>query len=176
MKRFLCIALSLIFVSVLLGGCLMPKEENSEIGNWHGEIKLSDLTDSMAEEYQFLLTLIAGSVAFDVDVSFYEDGTFEYSMNTDDIKDSISSSVSTVAGWFIDQDISSFTNRVVDAVVEEFLLGSDTHCSGTYTVVGDIITANGDDHTVLQFELKDNYLYQLDENGESILRFSKVND
>ena len=160
----------------MLGGCFKEDKVSPEIGKWHGEVKLSELTDSMESEYQFLLTLIAGSTAFEVDVEFYDDGTFAYSMNADKMKETISSSVSTVASWFIDQDISTFTNRIIDAAVQELLLGSDTECYGTYTVDDKDITANGDDGTVLYFEIKGSSLYLVDEYGSTIMRFSKVNE
>ena len=176
MKRTLCVALSLIFLVSALAGCCITKKQSPEIGKWHGEVKLSEVTESMSGEYQFLLTLIAGSTAFEADVEFYEDGTFAFSMNADKMKEAISSSVSTVAGFFIDQDISAFTDRIIEAAVSEVLLGSDTECYGTYTFDDNSITAIGDDNTTLYFEIKGKTLYLVDEYGDTIMRFSKLKE
>ena len=174
-KKLVCMLLCFAIMCSFFSGCSFLNKKSPELGKWHAEVKLSEMSETLPDDYQFVLSLIAGSVAFEVDVEFFDDGTFLYIMNADKLKESISDSVSTVAGLFIQEDVSKFTDGIIEAVIERYLFGSDSECNGTYVIEGNTITANAD-NKVLKFEIKGKHLFQLDSNGELGFRFSKVNE
>lgn len=94
MKKQKWISLLLVLVlvcNVLITGCDSNRSKDEigmEVGKWHGEVKLSDLSgNSMSEEDKSMLALLAGNIFFDIDVEFCKDGTFSYEVNTDKLEE-----------------------------------------------------------------------------------------
>ena len=170
-QRSICIILA------ICSGCnqnVEPEQKiGPEVGLWHAELELSDLSDSMSDEDRLLLTVVAGNIMFEVDAEFCEDGTFSYVMNTDKLEDAVSDTVSTVFGFFFDFDISLFVERLVEAALQDTVLGTKQDYTGTYTKSeSNLITAT--DEANLYFKIKGNRLIQIDSEGNEILRFSRV--
>lgn len=165
-----------IFCSFLTGcGETKPEKEiGPEVGAWHVEYKVSDIDDSqMATEDKLLLSMLAGNIMFEVDAEFCEDGTFTYTLNTDEVEEAVSNAVSSIASYFIDIDISIFTDRLVEAAFQDILSGEKTDYAGTYTKTDDgFITAT--DEYNLYFKVTANKLIQVDEQGNEVIALKKV--
>lgn len=146
----------------------------AEIGKWHADYKLSDMDSSgMADEDKVLFSMLAGNTVMGIDVEFCEDGSFTYDINTDEIENAVSKSVSTFTSWILDYDISIFTDRLVEAALQDIMSGSKNNYLGDYTKSdGGIITAIDGDK--LLFKIKANRLIQIDDNGDEVIAFSKV--
>lgn len=176
-KRKLACILAVILIVTLFAGCSQADEQQKEIGpevgKWHTEIRISDVSGSMSDEDRLLLSMLAGDIMFEIDAEFCEDGTFTYVMNTDQLQKAISDSVSTVLGYFISFDISLFTDRLVEATLRDEIQGSKHDYNGTYTTSeSGLITAK--DGAVLNFKIKGSALIELDSDGNEILTFTKV--
>lgn len=150
------------------------KEIPAEIGIWHADYKLSDMDSSgMTDEDKALFSMLAGNTVMSIDVEFCEDGSFAYDINTDEIEKAVSKSVSTFTSFFFKYDISVFTDRLVEAALQDVLNGSKNNYIGDYSKSEDgIITAIDED--VLLFKIKANRLIQIDKNGDEIISFSKI--
>lgn len=169
--------LAVVMVAALFVGCNQTAEQQKkigpEVGQWHAEIRISDYSDSMAEEDRFLLAMLAGDIMLEVEAEFYENGAFTYVMNTDKLQKAISDSLSTVIGYFIGFDVSLFTERLVEAAILDTFQGTKREYDGVYsTSESGIITAQ--DEGVLNFRMKGNSLIQLDSEGNDSLRFTRV--
>lgn len=126
-----------------------------EVGVWHAEIKLSDISGSMSDEDKALMSMLAGNIMFEIDSEFCKDGTFTYVMNIDKLQEAISNSVSTVLGFFMKYDISLFTDRLVEAALQDALQSSKQNYSGKYTrSESNLITASDGD--ILYFKVTGN--------------------
>ena len=152
------------------------KEIPAEIGKWHADYKLSDMDSSgMADEDKALFSLLAGNTVMGIDVEFCEDGSFTYDINTDEIENAISKSVSTFTSWFFDYDISIFTDRLVEAALQDVMSGNKNNYLGDYSKSDDgIITAIDGDK--LLFKIKANRLIQIDDNGDEVITFTKADN
>lgn len=173
-KSKIVIALLLVFAVVigLFAGCGHKKAE-PEVGMWHAEIQLSDISGSMSDEDKAFMAMMAGSTMFEIDAQFSEDGTFTYVMNTDKLQEAVSNTVSTIFGFFIKFDISLFIDRIVDAALQDALKSSQQNYAGTYTKSDSgLITAT--DGQTLYFKVNGSSLVQIDEDGNEVLRFTKV--
>lgn len=155
-----------------------------EVGKWHAEYKISDIDESsMAEEDKMLLSMLAGNIMFEMDVEFCEDGIFTYTINTDEIKESISNSVSKIASLFIDIDLSLFTNRLIEAVFEDVLDSTQSEYVGEYTTSdNELIIAKddgllkGSEEAVLYFRMISRRIVQVDEEGNQAFVFKQSAD
>ena len=169
---------ALILVCALtFAGCnqvgLFQKEIGPEVGKWHAEIPLSDVSDPMSEEDEALMSMLIGNVAFEIDAEFGEDNTFTYVMNMDKLREALSDSVSAFAGILVEFDVSSFTDRLVESIVQDALDSNKHEYAGTYTrSESNFITATDGD--TLYFQVNDTSLVQIDEDGNTIAKFSKV--
>lgn len=177
-RKLTCISAAILLVS-LVAGCSQVDEKQKkigpEVGKWHAEIRIGDVSGSMSDEDQFLLSLLAGDIMFEIDAEFCEDGTFIYVMNTDKLQKAISDSVSTVLGYFMSFDISLFTDRLVEATLCDGLQDSKHDYNGTYTTSeSGLISAK--DGAVLNFMIKGNTLVELDSEGNEILEFTKISE
>lgn len=181
MKKITC--LISIILSLVLCMCVTAcgsggevKEIPAEIGKWHADYKLSDMDSSgMAEEDKALFSMLAGNTVMGIDVEFCEDGSFTYDINTDEIEDAVSKSVSTFTSWFFDYDISIFTDRLVEAALQDVMNGSKNNYLGDYSKSDDgIITAIDGDK--LLFKIKANRLIQIDDNGDEVITFTKADN
>lgn len=150
------------------------KEIPAEIGKWHADFKLSDMNSSeMAEEDKALFSLLAGNTVMGIDVEFFEDGSFTYDINTEEVEEAFSKSISTFASWIFDYDISMFIDRLVEAALQDVMSGSKNNYLGDYTKSEEgIITAIDGDKML--FKIKANRLIQIDDNGNEVLTFTKV--
>lgn len=176
MKKRSCFSIILlaVFLLTFLSACgEAPKSEPApEIGKWHADIKLSDMdTDDLEDEDKALFTMLAGNVVMGVDAEFLEDGSFSYTINTDAIKEEVSKSIAKVASWFIDFDVSLFTDRIVESAMDDVISGAKTDYLGDYTKEDGIIKAVDGD--VLLFKIKANKLIQIDDDGNQVIAFSK---
>lgn len=178
-RMYIMAVLVCLAIAVLVSGCSGSEQGETEkvigpeVGSWHAELKLSDIdTDGMNDEDKLLFSMLAGNIMFEMDAEFLEDGTFSYVINTDKLEDGLSQSVSTIAGYFLDFDISLFTDRLIEAALSEVTQNLKDDYIGTYTVEGDIITA--EDEGTLYFKVSANRLIQLDEEGNEFVRFEKV--
>ena len=178
MKRLLCILCVSLFICGVCCSCSNsePKKEVSpEIGKWHATITLNDINDeSMAEEDKLLLSMLAGDTLFEIDAEFFEDGTFSYNMNTDKLEESISKTVNTVLGFFMNFDVSLFVDRLVSAATKDAVHFEKMNYYGTYSKDDFSITAV--DEYYLYFDIKDNILSQIDDNGSIIAKFHRVTE
>lgn len=195
-KIFCTIAIFSIVCSMVLSGCGVTDSESNktsessvveekspgpEVGKWHAEYKISDIDeDSMAEEDRVLLSMLAGNLMFEMDVEFCEDGTFTYTINTDEVKEAVSNSVSKIASYFIDIDLSLFTDRLVEAAFEDVMSNTQSEYVGDYSVSDDgLITANdegllkGSKPSTLYFKIISKHIVQVDENGEQVFVFKQ---
>lgn len=156
------------------GNSKKEKEIPAEVGKWHTDLKLSDInSNEMAEEDMALFSLLAGNTVMGIDVEFFEDGSFTYDINTDEIESAFSTSISTFTSWIFDYDISVFIDRLVESAFQDVMGGSKNNYLGDYTKSEDgIITAIDEDKML--FKVKANRLIQIDEDGNEILTFKRV--
>lgn len=176
-RKVLVLMLVFLLILVVFSGCNQvtekQREAGPEIGKWHAEIKISDVSGAMSDEDRLLLSMLAGDIMFEIDAEFCEDGTFTYVMNTDQLQEAISTTVSTVLGYFMKYDISLFTDRLVEAALQDALQSSKQNYSGNYTrSESNLITATDGDK--LYFKISGNTLIQIDNNGNDVLKFVKV--
>lgn len=173
----------LILLSLILCMCATAcgsseevKEVPAEIGKWHADYKLSDMDSSgMAEEDKALFSMLAGNTVMGIDVEFCDDGSFTYDINTDEIESAMSKSISTFTSWFFDYDISLFTDRLVEAALQDVMSSSKNNYLGDYSKSDDgIITAIDGDK--LLFKIKANRLIQIDDNGNEVITFTKADN
>lgn len=172
-----CITLSIVCFSLTACGASQEaKETPAELGKWHANYKLSDMdSSSMNDEDKALFSMLAGNTVMEIDVEFCEDGSFTYDINTDKIEKAVSKSVSTFTSWIFDYDISVFTDRLVEAALQDVLSGSKNNYLGDYTKSKDgIITAIDGDK--LLFKIKANRLIQIDDNGDEVITFTKADN
>lgn len=173
---FIVFSLVLCMCTTACGNSEKAKEKPAEIGKWHADYKLSDMDSSgMADEDKALFSMLAGNTVMGIDVEFCEDGSFTYDINTDEIEKAVSKSVSTFTSFFFKYDISVFTDRLVEAALQDVLNGSKNNYLGDYSKSEDgIITAIDGD--VLLFKIKANRLIQIDENGAEVITFMKADN
>lgn len=158
------------------------KESGSEVGKWYAEYKVGDINESeMAEEDRMLLSMLAGNIMFEMNAEFCDDGTFTYTVNIDEVKKSISDSVSKITSFFIDIDLSMFTDRLIEAVFDDVLESTQSEYVGEYTTSGDgLIIAKdegllkGSEPSVLYFKVISKKLVQVDEHGEQVFVFRRA--
>lgn len=158
------------------------KTPGPEVGRWHAEYKISDIDENeMAEEDRMLLSMLAGNLMFEMDAEFCEDGTFTYTINTDEVKEAVSDSVSQIASYFIDIDLSMFTDRLIEAAFEDVMETTQSEYVGEYTTSDDgLITANdegllkGSEPSVLYFKMISKRLVQVDEEGNQVFVFKQA--
>ena len=146
-----------------------------EAGSWHAEVKLSSIK-SIPFWQRALLSIVAGNVAFEVDLELTDHGTFSYETNTDALKEKIADSAGTVAGFFVKNiDLSEIIDRCVEAVLPENILGSaDRECYGVFIKGEDgMLTAVNTKGETLYFKLFGKKLVQLDKDGETVLTFER---
>lgn len=177
LKKITGIIALVLAVAMLFTGCAAQgggkPAPGPEVGVWHAEIKLSDLSGSMSDEDKMLMSMLAGNIMFEVDAEFTEDGSFTYIMNTDKLEEAISGSVSTILGFFMSFDVSMFVERLVEAAMKDAMASSKQEYYGTYTKADDgLITATDGEN--LYFKVSASTLLQVDQNGEKVLRFKKV--
>lgn len=163
-----------VCISTTACGFTQKEEIPAEIGKWHTEFKLSDMnSDNMTEEDKALFSLLAGNIVMGIDVEFFEDGSFTYDINTDEIEEAFSKSISTFTSWIFDYDISVFIERLVESALQDVMSSSKMNYLGDYTKSEEgIITAMDGD--MLLFRIKANRLIQIDDNGNDILVFTRV--
>lgn len=158
------------------------KESGPEVGKWYAEYKVNDINENeMAEEDRMLLSMLAGNIMFEMNAEFYDDGTFTYTVNIDEVKKSISDSVSKITSFFIDIDLSMFTDRLIEAVFDDVLESTQSEYVGEYTTSGDgLIIAKdegllkGSEPSVLYFRVISKKLVQVDEHGEQVFVFRRA--
>ena len=174
LKRFISI-LVLLGIMILSFGCSFSKESQlnkigPEVGKWHGLVNISDL--DLSDEDRTIVSLLAGSVAYEMDVEFCEDHTYSYVLNMDKFRDEIQKSTSTILGFFFNFNIDLFVDRIVDLILDGY--GATTKSSyGNYSVDDDgLITAVGSD--TQYFTYSSGTIHQLNSEGQVILTFSKV--
>lgn len=81
--------------------------------------------------------------------------------------------MSTFTSWFFDYDISIFTDRLVEAALQDVLSETKTNYLGDYSKSDDgVITAIDGDK--LLFKIKANRLIQIDDNNNEVLVFTKA--
>lgn len=181
MKRTICFfsVILLVLTTCLFSSCSNNKTEEKketayELGEWKAEYKISDMdTSSMSEDDRMLLSLLAGNTAFEVKVEFCEDGTFTYEVNTDEVEKALSNSVSKIASFFIDFDLSLFTDRLISAAFQDVLGDEKTDYYGNYSAKNGIITATDEDGDVLFFKVTANRLTELDSKKNKVLEFKR---
>ena len=179
LRRAILLILVFSFILSCLCACnrslTRQREIRPEVGKWHAVIKIHDLSGSMSEEDKLLLSMLAGDTMFEIDVEFCEDGTFTYIMNTDQLEEAISNSVSTLIGFFVKYDFSLFIDRLVKAALQDGLQSSKHNYHGTYTVSESGLISATDDVTLL-FKMVGNSLVEIDSEGNEVLRFSQSSE
>lgn len=173
---FLVLSIVICMCTTACGNSEEVKEKPAEIGKWHADYKLSDMDSSgMADEDKALFSMLAGNTVMGIDVEFCEDGSFTYDINTDEIEKAVSKSVSTFTSWFFDYDVSIFTDRLVEAALQDVMSSSKNNYLGDYTKSDDgIITAVDGDKLI--FKIKANRLIQIDDNGDEVITFTKADN
>ena len=154
---FLLSLFIICFLFSACGGSETVKETPAEIGKWHADYKLSDMDSSeMEEEDKALFSMLAGNTVMGIDVEFCEDSSFTYEINTEEIEKAVSKSISTFTSWIFDFDISLFTDRLVEAALQDVMSGSKNKYLGDYTKSSDgIITAIDEEKCFLKLKLTD---------------------
>ena len=173
-KVSLCVSILLV-LALLAGtaGCALSRAARMpgpEIGSWHAEINMKDL--DLTEEDRLLISLLAGTVAYEVDVTFGEDGAFRYVMNMDRFREGLQQSLSTVVGIFLGFDINVFLDRLVDLALDSAGTKNQTETGSYVTDSNGLITAVGGE--TLYFTLSGGTLYQTNAQGEPLLAFTKT--
>lgn len=179
-RRMIGLILVLVMTLTLFTGCDALSGQGGqqaaaapEVGVWHAEVRLSDLTGSMSDEDRMLMAMLAGNIAFEVDVQFYGDGTFAYLVNTDQLQKALSDTVNTMFGFFFSYDISLFTDRLLEMAMKDAMQDVKQSYYGTYTKdANDIITAV-DGGEYIYFRLAVGRLIQIDSAGNEVLVFTK---
>ena len=153
-----------------------------EAGSWHAAVKLSSIK-SVPFWQRALLSIVAGNIAFEVDleieqtdIALYPAGTFSYETNTDSLKKKVAESAGTVAGFFLKNvDLTEIIDRAVEGVLPENIMGSaDRNCYGVFTKEpGGMINAVNTKGDPLFFKSFGKKLVQLDEEGNSVLTFER---
>lgn len=171
MKRIIVITVAAFIIVVTASGCSL-KRRGPEVGKWHAEVNVSDL--NLSAEDRTIVSLLAGNIAYEVDVEFFEDGTYSYVMNMDKFREEIQKSTSTIVGLFFGFNIDVFIDRLVGLFLDS-CGATERNNYGSYTVdENDVITAVGSD--TQYFKVMGGALQQLDENGQVVLTFSKAED
>lgn len=174
-KRCLLLGFVLI-LSIFFSACggSSEKQVEPEVGKWHADYKLSDIdTSSMSDEDRATMALLSGNVVMGIDAEFFEDGSFSYSVDTDQVKEGFSKTINSITSWFLDFDISIFTDRIIEAALRDVMSGTKMDYLGDYTKSEDgLIMAVDED--VFYFRTKANRLIQIDSEGNDVLIFSKV--
>lgn len=174
-KRCLLLGFVLI-LSIFFSACggSSEKQVGPEVGKWHADYKLSDIdTSSMSDEDRATMALLSGNVVMGIDAEFFEDGSFSYSVDTDQVKEGFSKTINSITSWFLDFDISIFTDRIIEAALRDVMSGTKMDYLGDYTKSEDgLIMAVDED--VFYFRTKANRLIQIDSEGNDVLIFSKV--
>lgn len=176
MKKTLSIVLMLAMVLLTCAACggAPKKEAKPEVGKWHADYKLSDMnTDSMSDEDKATFAMLAGNIVMGIDAEFCEDGSFSYTINTDEIEDAISKSINTFTSWIFQFDVSIFIDRIVEAALQDVMKSSKTDYLGDYTKSDDGLITAVDGDTLL-FRIKANRLIQIDEQGNDVITFTKA--
>ena len=127
----------------------------------------------MSEDDRMLISMLAGNTAFEVNVEFCEDGTFTYEVSTDEVEEALSDSVSKIASFFVDFDVSMFTDRLISAAFDDVLKSEKTEYYGTYKSKDGVITATDDDGETLLFKVTANRLTEIDSKQKSVLSFKR---
>ncbi len=166
MKRVVAI----LFVFILLfisSGC---SKTGLEVGKWHGVVDLDSL--DLSDDDRLIITLLAGSVAYEIDAEFRDDNTYSYVMNMEQFRDGIKQSASTIIGVFLGFDLDVFVDRIFDLVFDEMDM-TEYSSYGTYSVDDNgIITAVGSE--ALYFRVSSGVLEQLGDSGQVIMSFDRV--
>ena len=180
MKKLVSLFAVILVVIFSITGCSFSNENKAttnqelqpgpEVGKWYGLVNISDL--SLSKEDQTIVSLLAGNVAYEMDVEFCEDNTYSYVMNMDKFREEIQKSASTILGFFTSFNLDLFVDRIVDLVLDSY--GATERSSyGSYTVDEDgLITAIGSD--TQYFRYTSGTLHQLNEEGQIILTFTKA--
>lgn len=151
-----------------------------EAGNWHSEVKLSDLDDEFPFWARLLIAIAAGNTAFEVDVNVANDGTFSFETNTEKMKSEIGDSADTLLGLIpVKVDLAEYLSPYIDRALDEIMpitaMGKDRDCFGTFVREADgtlLVTVTTGE--TLRFKRFGDLLVQLDENGAQLLKFEKV--
>ena len=180
MKKLVSVFAVMLVVVCSITGCSFSsgnKEETTqkpqpepEVGKWYGHVNISDL--NLSAEDRAIFSLLAGNIAYEMDVEFCEDNTYSYVMNMYKFREEIQKSASTILGYFINFNLDLFVDRIVDLVLDSY--GATERSSyGNYTVAEDgLITAVGSD--TQYFKYTSGTLHQLNEDGQVILTFTKT--
>lgn len=193
------IAVLAIFTGLIFSGCAETGSEDNqssevsvteektigpEVGKWYTEYKISDIDENqISEDDRLLLSMLAGNLMFKMEVEFYDDGTFTYTINSDEVKEAVSDSVSKIASYFIDIDFSLFTDRLIEAAFDDVMNTTQSEYVGEYAVSDDgLITANdegllkGSEPAVIYFKMISKHLVQVDEDGNQLFVFKQSED
>lgn len=188
-----------IFIGLIFSGCgetnsgddqssevsvTEAKTIGPEVGKWYAEYKISDIDENqISEDDRLLLSMLAGNLMFEMEAEFCEDGTFTYTINADEVKEAVSNSVSQIASFFIDIDLSLFTDRLIEAAFEDVMNAKQSEYVGEYSVSDDgLITANdegllkGSEPAVIYFKMISKHLVQLDEEGNQVFVFKQSDE
>ncbi|MBQ6118073.1 MAG: hypothetical protein IJK98_02465 [Clostridia bacterium] len=172
MKQKLTAAAALLLVVctvVTAASCGLLAKPGPEVGCWRAEINVKEL--DLSEEDQFLLSLLVGKTACEIDVCFAENGTFSYVMAMDPFKDGLRQSASAIIGLLVGVNLDVFVDRIMGMALDAADVG-DSKCAGAYTVdANGLITAMGSE--TMYFTVNGGMLCQLDENGDPVLLFTK---
>ncbi len=180
MKKLVSLLAVILVVVCSMTGCFFSTENKAttnqklqpgpEVGKWYGHVNISDL--NLSAEDRAIVSLLAGNIAYEMNVEFCEDNTYSYVMNMDKFREEIQKSASTILGFFISFNLDLFIDRIVDLVLDSY--GATERSSyGSYTVDEDgLITASGSD--TQYFKYTSGTLHQLNEEGQIILTFTKA--
>lgn len=180
MKKLISVITVFLITVMSLSGCSFSASDKSEstqkpqpgpeVGKWYGSVNISDM--NLSDEDRVFVSLLAGNVAYEMDVEFFEDNTYSYIMNMDKFREEIQKSASTVVGFLFSFNIDLFIDRIVDLLLDSY--GATTRSSyGSYTIdESGLITAVGSDTQYFRFS--SGTLHQLNEDGQVILTFSKA--
>lgn len=156
------------------GGAPQKPAPGPEVGLWHAEYTINKLDESsMSEEDLLILSLIAGNVIFDVYVEFYDNGDFKYTLDTKQMEESISGALNTIIGWFIDFNLKTFVNNLVQVAYQDMADAGKQYNIGTYTVHNGTIEATTQNGEKLYFRIFHDDLTELDSNGNDFLLFER---
>jgi hypothetical protein len=169
-------AIAILLVCALLGGCAGFAQSKTvpapgpEVGRWHAEIRISDL--NLSDEDRVIMTLLAGNVAYETDLVFYDDGTFSWEMNMEQFRSGVREAAGTLVSLLLGFDLDLFIDRIVVLALESAGAGDQSDW-GSYTVDGSgLIVAAGNETRYFSYAY--GKLRQLNGAGDVILVFSRA--
>lgn len=168
LKKLTALLLVAFMVCSLFSGC---SGGNTEVGRWHAVCEITDIDeDLMSSEELMMLSMLAGTVLFEVDLEFKANGEFTYDINTDALEEALTDTYSSLLGFMMDEDVSDIASDFIEGAFEMYPNDFPMNYEGVYEMDEDgFITIPDQPQFIFAFE--DGEIYQLDDEGDIFLAY-----